>query len=72
MTKKVASAGRYGVRYGRKLRKKITNVEKVQRSKQKCPYCSRLAVKRLAMGIFTCKKCESTFTGKAYVVGETR
>jgi large subunit ribosomal protein L37Ae len=72
MTKKVASAGRYGVRYGRKLRKKVINVEAAQRSKQKCPYCSRSTVKRLAMGIFNCTKCSSTFTGKAYVVGEAR
>ena len=69
MTKKVSSAGRFGARYGRKLRKKIANVERFQRKAQKCPYCSREAVKRLAMGIFSCKKCESTFTGRAYVVG---
>ena len=70
MAKKIGSAGRFGARYGRKLRSKINNVEKVQRKKQKCPYCSRLAAKRLAMGIFECKKCNAKFTGKAYIVGE--
>ncbi len=70
MAKKIGSAGRFGARYGRKLRSKINNVEKIQRKKQKCPYCSRLAAKRLAMGIFECKKCNAKFTGKAYVVGE--
>ncbi|MBL7051501.1 MAG: 50S ribosomal protein L37ae [Nanoarchaeota archaeon] len=70
MAKKIGSAGRFGARYGRKLRSKIINVEKVQRKKQKCPYCSRLTAKRLAMGIFECKKCSAKFTGKAYVVGE--
>ncbi|MBT3323547.1 50S ribosomal protein L37ae [archaeon] len=70
MAKKIGSAGRFGARYGRKLRSKIINVEKIQRKKQKCPYCSRLAAKRLAMGIFECKKCSAKFTGKAYIVGE--
>jgi large subunit ribosomal protein L37Ae len=69
MATKVGSSGRYGARYGKKLKSKINNVEKVQRKAQKCPYCSRLAVKRVAAGIYNCKKCESKFTGKAYVVG---
>jgi len=69
-TKKVGSAGRYGARYGRKLRSRVITVEKVQRNKQKCPYCNRLTAKRLSPGIWQCKKCESKFTGKAYKVGE--
>ncbi len=68
MTKKVGSAGRFGTRYGKKLRAKISIVEKVQRQKQKCPYCSRKSVKRLSAGIWYCNKCESTFTSKAYRV----
>tara|TARA_Y100000310_G_C20323891_1_gene642044 strand:+ start:403 stop:615 length:213 start_codon:yes stop_codon:yes gene_type:complete len=70
MAKKLGSAARFGARYGKKLKTKIWNVEKVQRKTQKCPYCSRLAVKRLAMGIFTCNKCDAKFTGFAYKVGE--
>ena len=60
------SAGRFGARYGRKLRKKIAIVETKQRQKHKCPYCLKHAVKRLAKGIFECNKCDSRFTGKAY------
>lgn len=67
-TKRVGSAGRFGVRYGKRLRTKIAEVEKRQRKKQKCPYCHRFQVKRLAAGIFHCKKCESKFTGKAYTI----
>jgi large subunit ribosomal protein L37Ae len=70
MASKIGSAGRYGARYGKKLKAKISNVEKIQRSSQKCPYCSRLAVKRIASGIYSCKKCDVKFTGKAYKVGE--
>jgi large subunit ribosomal protein L37Ae len=68
MTKKVGSTGRFGARYGKKLRAKVAAVEKIQRQKQKCPYCNRKAVKRLSPGIWKCNKCESKFTSKAYRV----
>tara|TARA_Y100000310_G_C20692743_1_gene823414 strand:- start:1862 stop:2080 length:219 start_codon:yes stop_codon:yes gene_type:complete len=69
-TKKVGSSGRFGVRYGRRLRSKIVSVEKLQRVKQKCPYCKKLTAKRVAAGIWNCGRCNSKFTGKAYIVGE--
>ncbi|MDP3728608.1 MAG: 50S ribosomal protein L37ae, partial [bacterium] len=65
------SAARFGARYGKRTKTKFLTVEKAQKSPQKCPYCSRTtAVKRLSVGIFQCKKCDSKFTGKAYKVGE--
>jgi len=67
-TKKVGSAGRFGPRYGKRLRNKVVGIEKVQRQTQKCPYCSRKAVKRVSAGIWFCNKCESKFTSKAYKV----
>lgn len=69
-TKKVGSTGRYGVRYGQRLRAKVNIVEKTQNKSKKCPYCNRDAVKRVSAGIWQCKKCESKFTGKAYRIGE--
>lgn len=66
VTKKVGSAGRFGARYGKKLRQKITNIEKIQRKSHECPYCQRSTAKRVSAGIWYCKKCESKFTGKAY------
>jgi len=68
MTKKVGSAGRFGSRYGRKIRNKIIAVEKKQKAKQKCPYCSKTSVKRISKGIYNCTKCNSKFTGRAYEV----
>ncbi len=68
-TKKVGSAGRFGPRYGKKLRKLVISVEKVQRAKKVCPFCKKLgAVKRKSPGIWNCKKCEKTFTGRAYSI----
>ena len=59
---------RYGVRYGRTTKFKAAQIERQQRKKQKCPYCLKSAAKRVAEGIFECDKCESKFTGGAYVV----
>ena len=69
-TKKLGSVARFGARYGKRTKTKFLTVEQQQKSPQKCPYCSRTAVKRLSVGIFQCKKCDSTFTGKAYRIGE--
>ncbi len=67
-TRKVGSAGRFGVRYGKTIRQRIIDVEKKQRKLQKCPYCHRLKVKRVSLGIWECKKCDSKFTNRAYFV----
>ena len=67
-TKKVGSTGRFGARYGKRLRQKMLNVEKEQKKPQLCPYCHRSKAKRLSAGIWQCKKCDSKFTGKAYKV----
>ena len=69
MAKKVFGAGkRFGARYGKKLRDKFAKVEAEHRRRHKCPYCMSLAVKRSAVGIWKCRKCLSTFTGKAYTI----
>lgn len=67
-TKKIGSAGRFGSRYGRKIRNKVSNVEKKQKKWQKCPKCMKLKVKRVAKGIWECRKCGAKFTGRAYEV----
>ncbi|MDD5331492.1 MAG: 50S ribosomal protein L37ae [Candidatus Nanoarchaeia archaeon] len=68
MTKKVGSTGRFGVRYGRKIRKRVLDIEVRQKQKQTCPYCKKKQVKRIASGIYNCSKCGSKFTSKAYEV----
>ena len=62
------SVKRFGTRYGRKLKLKFSKIEFEQRKLHKCPYCSKTAVKRVAVGIWQCRKCNAKFTGKAYSI----
>ncbi len=65
-SKKSKSAGRFGSRYGKKVRDKLVKVEEKQRKKQKCPYCEKLGVKRLSKGIWKCSKCNKKFASDTY------
>ena len=65
---KLGSAKRFGARYGTKTKHKFAKIEKEQRKKHKCPYCNRVQVKRVSVGIWHCRKCNSKFTGKAYSI----
>ncbi len=65
---KLGATKRFGARYGRTNKHNFIKVEKEQRKLHKCPYCSKIAVKRIAVGIWHCRKCDSKFTGKAYTI----
>lgn len=65
-SKKSKAAGRFGARYGKRTRVKLTTVEDKQRKKQKCPFCEKLGVKRLSKGIWYCKKCDKKFASNTY------
>ena len=66
-TKKAKSAGRFGARYGKKVRSKLVEVEVKQRVRQKCPYCGKAGVKRLSKGIWHCEKCGKKFASLTFV-----
>jgi len=66
--KKIGSIKRFGARYGIKTKSKYGVIETEQRKKHKCPYCLTINAKRVALGIWLCKKCKSKFTGKAYSI----
>ncbi len=68
-TKLVKSAGRFGVRYGQRIKRKIAEVESKQRKKQVCPFCKKRA-KRLSKGIWECRNCGKKFAGHAYYLEE--
>ncbi|RLE51501.1 MAG: 50S ribosomal protein L37ae [Candidatus Methanomethylicota archaeon] len=67
-TKKVGSAGRFGARYGSTIRLRVKEIEEAMRAPHRCPRCrTRGKLKRLSVGIWTCRKCGHTFAGGAYV-----
>tara|TARA_Y100000310_G_scaffold188555_2_gene188526 strand:+ start:199 stop:414 length:216 start_codon:yes stop_codon:yes gene_type:complete len=59
--KKIGSAGRFGAGYG-KIKQKLINLEKKQRSRQECPFCKGTA-KRKEKAIWLCSKCGKKFAG---------
>ena len=65
-TKKVGRAGRFGPRYGKKVRDLTAKIEAKAKKRYKCPACSRKAVKREAKGIWRCNKCGKKFASGAY------
>ncbi len=57
---------RFGARYGKKIRERLSKIESLAKSRYKCPYCNYVAVVRESVGIYNCRKCGAKFTGKAY------
>ncbi|MFH1823380.1 MAG: 50S ribosomal protein L37ae [archaeon] len=67
-TKKTKAAGRFGARYGSKVKEKWNAIISKAKVKQKCPYCKKLTAKRQSKGIFLCKSCKKKFTSSAYFI----
>ncbi len=68
--KSIGTAGRFGSRYGKKDRKAVSEIEKIQKQKHICPSCKMPYVKRSSSGIWKCKKCGTKFAGSAYTIKE--
>lgn len=65
-TKKIGSAGRFGPRYGTKVRKLVVEVEKKLKQEYKCPSCGAMKVRRVGSSIWQCRRCGVKFAGGAY------
>ncbi|HDD40031.1 MAG: 50S ribosomal protein L37ae [Thaumarchaeota archaeon] len=59
-------AKRFMARYGSTLRKKVAEIEREQRAWHICPNCAQPKVRRVAIGIWRCRKCGYTFAGGAW------
>lgn len=65
-TKKVGSSGRFGPRYGVRIRKRIADVEKVSKGRHECPQCKAVALGRVANGIWVCRHCGAKMASSSY------
>ena len=61
--KVTGSAGRFGCRYGRFVRKRVCDIEKISRALHRCPKCDMESVARKGTGIWECRKCGYKFAG---------
>ena len=67
MAKKSKGSGkRFGSRYGKIIRDKVSNIEAKKNKSYKCPSCNALKLKRVFAGVWHCKKCDLKFAGRAY------
>ncbi len=65
-TKKVGSTGRFKGRYGVGIKKRVLKVENKAKELGACSFCGFDKIKRVAAGLFVCRKCGAKFTGGAY------
>jgi len=65
-TTKVRMAGRFGPRYGVRLRRRVVEVETRQRGRHECPKCTAMALSRSSTAIWSCRKCGYKYAGGAY------
>ena len=65
-TKKIKAAGRFGAGYGTNVRKRFNIIEGEQRKDQASPFHPKGKAKRIATGIWKCKKTGKIFAGPAY------
>ncbi|WNY24641.1 50S ribosomal protein L37ae [Methanolapillus millepedarum] len=69
------SAGRFGVRYGRKDRKLVADLEIRTHAAHTCAKCDLPSVRRIGTGIWECRKCGYKFAGGTFIpqtsVGKT-
>ena len=64
--RRTGSAGRFGARYGRVARKRISEIEADMRDNHTCPECGAQKIGREGTGIWECGKCGYRFAGGTY------
>lgn len=66
-TKKVGSTGWMGPRYGIRIRRRVLEIDRERRKPAPCPRCSTTTVRRVASGVYRCRRCGTRFSSGAYV-----
>lgn len=65
-TRKTGAAGPLGPRYGVRVRRRVREIVETKSRWHVCPRCNHASVKRVASGIWRCRRCTYTFAGGAY------
>lgn len=63
---RVGSTGRFGPRYGTRIRQRVRSVEERTKEDHECPECESNKVKRVGSGVWKCNRCGTKFAAKAY------
>jgi large subunit ribosomal protein L37Ae len=63
---RTGSAGRFGARYGRVARRRVSEIESQMTDDHACPECGAEKVSRAGTGIWECGKCGYRFAGGTY------
>ncbi len=65
-TRQVGVVGRYGPRYGVRIRRRVQEIDETRRSVHVCPKCQAPKVQRRSSGVWQCRHCGHVFAGGAY------
>lgn len=63
---KTGSTGRFGSRYGTRVRARVKSVEDRMKASHTCPQCKAKKVNRVSTGVWKCDRCGNKFAAKAY------
>jgi len=64
--RRTGSSGRFGPRYGRVARRRVSEIEEEMRDDHTCPDCGDDRVSRAGSGIWECGRCGHKFAGGTY------
>ncbi len=65
-TRQVGVVGRYGPRYGVRIRRRVQEIDETVKATHVCPKCQAPKVQRRSSGVWQCRHCGHVFAGGAY------
>jgi len=65
-TRQVGVVGRFGPRYGVRIRRRVQEIDEARRGKHVCPKCQAQSVHRRSSGVWQCRHCGHVFAGGAF------
>jgi len=65
-TRKAGIVGRFGPRYGVRIRRRVQEIEEGLKARHTCPRCAAGSVHRKSTGVWACRRCGYVFAGGAY------